>query len=60
MRKQKLARRSVLRGSGVAIALPLLEAMHHSGTAQSAPSAFAPRRLAFFISPMVSSRVHGT
>ncbi|MCP4943338.1 MAG: DUF1552 domain-containing protein [Planctomycetaceae bacterium] len=51
MRNHKLARRSVLRGSGVAIALPLLEAMHGGTTARAAPQKLAPRRLAFFYIP---------
>ena len=50
MNARKLSRRSVLRGSGVAIALPLLEAMH-AGTARAAPGTSAPRRLAFFYIP---------
>ena len=51
MRRNKLTRRSVLRGSGVAIALPLLESMHHSKTAQAGPLLAAPRRVAFFYIP---------
>jgi len=50
MNAGKLSRRSVLRGSGVAIALPLLEAMHAS-TVQAANEGSAPRRLAFFYIP---------
>ena len=51
MRKHKLARRSVLRGSGVAIALPLLEAMHRSTPTEAATQPVAPRRVAFFYIP---------
>ena len=46
----KLSRRTVLRGSGVSIALPLLEAMLSSPTYGSSGKS-APRRLAFFYIP---------
>lgn len=51
MRLHKLARRAVLRGSGAAIALPLLEAMQHGTVVQAATQVVAPRRLAFFYIP---------
>jgi hypothetical protein len=50
MKTGKLPRRAVLRGSGVTIALPLLEAMH-GNTTQAANETSAPRRLAFFYIP---------
>ncbi len=50
MKTGKFSRRSVLRGSGVAIALPLLEAMRAS-TARATTEASGPRRLAFFYIP---------
>ena len=51
MRTGKLTRRTVLRGSGATIALPLLEAMHRSSAVKAATIASAPRRLAFFYIP---------
>ena len=50
MKKNRLSRRAVLRGSGVTIALPLLEAMQGNRTHASAMIP-APRRLAFFYIP---------
>jgi hypothetical protein len=50
MKTGNLSRRAVLRGSGVTIALPLLEAMQ-GNTTQAANEVSAPRRLAFFYIP---------
>ena len=45
--KKHLSRRTVLRGAGAAIALPLLDAMIPAGMARAATAAKAPHRLAF-------------
>ena len=50
MNSRRLSRRTVLRGSGVSIALPLLETMR-SDRAHASDSISAPRRLAFFYIP---------
>ena len=51
MRNDQLSRRSVLRGTGVAISLPLLEAMYCSKQSLAADAQVEPRRLAFFYIP---------
>src|SRR5262245_49968373 len=45
--KKHLSRRTVLRGAGAAIALPLLDAMIPAGVALAATPAKPPQRLAF-------------
>src|SRR5882672_5513061 len=45
--KKHLSRRTVLRGAGAAIALPLLDAMIPAGVALAATPAKTPQRLAF-------------
>jgi hypothetical protein len=45
--KKHLSRRTVLRGMGVSVALPLLDAMVPAGTALAATPAKPPHRLAF-------------
>ena len=49
MKRTKLSRRTFLRGTGAAIALPLLDIMHNTGIA--APSPAPPIRAAFFYIP---------
>jgi hypothetical protein len=44
--KKHLSRRTVLRGMGVSVALPLLDAMVPAGTALAATPAKPPHRLA--------------
>jgi len=50
--KKALPRRTFLRGMGVTVALPLLDAMIPSFTAMAATSVAAPRRLGFIYIPM--------
>jgi hypothetical protein len=50
--KKHLSRRTVLRGAGAAIALPLLDAMIPAGTAWAQAPAKAPQRMAFVGFPM--------
>ena len=45
--KKHLSRRTVLRGAGAAIALPLLDAMIPAGVALAATPAKTPQRIAF-------------
>ncbi len=52
IRKLALPRRTFLRGSGASLALPLLDAMVPSMTAQARTPARAPRRLGFVYMPM--------
>jgi hypothetical protein len=53
--KKALPRRSVLRGLGTAMALPLLDAMVPAATALAATPANAPRRLGYVYVPMGST-----
>ncbi|MBM3725834.1 MAG: DUF1552 domain-containing protein [Acidobacteria bacterium] len=53
--KKALPRRAILRGAGVSLALPLLDAMVPSMTALAATPAKAPRRLGFVYVPMGST-----
>jgi len=50
--KKALPRRTLLRGAGAALALPLLDAMVPSMTALAATPASAPRRIGFVYIPM--------
>jgi Protein of unknown function (DUF1552) len=50
--KKHLSRRTVLKGAGASIALPLLDAMIPAGTAWAATAAKAPQRMAFVGFPM--------
>ena len=52
--KKHLSRRALLRGSGVAMALPFLEAMVPAGTALAQVEAMPKKRAGFFYLP------HGT
>lgn len=49
--KKHLTRRTVLRGAGASIALPLLDAMVPAGTAFAQTAAVPPRRMAFVFFP---------
>jgi hypothetical protein len=53
--KKALPRRSVLRGLGATLSLPLLDAMIPAATALAATPANAPRRLGFVYVPMGST-----
>ena len=53
--KKALHRRSLLRGFGTALSLPLLDAMIPAATALAATPANAPRRLGFVYVPMGST-----
>ncbi len=50
--KKHLSRRTVLRGAGACIALPLLDAMSPAGVAWGKTAAKAPHRMAFVSFPM--------
>jgi hypothetical protein len=52
IRKRALARRTVLRGLGVSVALPLLDAMIPAATAAARTAARRPRRLGYVFMPM--------
>src|SRR5688572_11612055 len=54
--KKALPRRTFLRGVGTTLALPLLDAMVPSMTAQTATPANSPRRLGFVYMPMGAHR----
>jgi len=47
--KKHLSRRKLLRGSGVALALPFLEAMVPAGTALAQVDAMPKKRAGFFL-----------
>ena len=49
--KKHLSRRTVLKGAGVALALPFLDAMVPAATAQSQTAAAAKLRAGFFYLP---------
>ena len=51
LKRRRLSRRTLLRGAGASVALPLLEVMKPATAAASA-AAKAPKRLAFFYSAM--------
>src|SRR5688500_3639843 len=50
--KKALSRRTVLRGLGASVALPLLDAMIPAATAAARTAARRPRRLAYVFMPM--------
>ena len=54
--KKALPRRTILRGLGTALALPLLDAMAPSMTALAASPAAHPKRLGFLYVPMGAHR----
>jgi hypothetical protein len=58
--KKALTRRAFLRGAGVALALPLLDAMIPSFSARAATALTSVRRLGFVYIPMGSSIRHWT
>ena len=58
--KKALPRRTFLRGAGVALALPLLDAMIPSFSARAATALTSVRRLGFVYIPMGSSIRHWT
>jgi len=49
--KKHLSRRTMLKGAGVAIGLPLLDAMIPAGTALADTAAVAPPRMGFVYFP---------
>ncbi len=52
IRKKALSRRTVLRGLGASVALPLLDAMVPAASATARPAARRPPRLAYVFMPM--------
>src|SRR6185295_15346635 len=62
LRKKHLSRRTVLRGAGVTLALPLLEAMIPAATALAQTAAVPKMRMGFFYLPhgaIMGNTVHG-
>ena len=51
MTRQSISRRTLLRGMGAALSLPLLEGMQVSRVLGAGATAAAPRRMAFFFVP---------
>src|SRR6185369_4967994 len=51
MSLKRISRRTVLRGIGATVALPLLEAMLPAKAMAAAPAGQAPRRMAFIMFP---------
>lgn len=60
MSRSRLSRRTLLKGMGTAIALPMLEAMERPAFASTGSETVAPRRLGFFFVPNGVQMEHWT